>query len=180
MTTSPPNPEDAPGAQSVGPPPGPEPSGQPTASTSSAAEHRSRTVPLVRLVRTVWLATVAVVLAVVFFSTAPLDDAGDDSLSWTADIESAQSIRDLNEETVSGAPQQAVANGWHTADLLELQVTQATELAEDSRELARAQTDGLASIAALVLILGFGILGDMALRLWDTSARRPRPGYSEA
>ncbi|WP_010524796.1 hypothetical protein [Nesterenkonia sp. F] len=111
MTASPQNPQDTPDAQHPGPYPGPESSGQPTASTSSAAEHHSRTVPLVRLVRTVWLTTVAVVLAVVFFSTAPWDDAGDDDLSWTADIESAQSIRDLNEESVSGAPQQAVANG---------------------------------------------------------------------
>lgn len=180
MTASPQNPEDTSDAQHPGPSPGPEPSGQPTASTSSAPEHPSRTVPLVRLVRTVWLATVAVVLAVVFFSTAPLDDAGNDALSWDSLVEAAQSRHDLNEENTSGAPQQAVANGWHTTELLELQITQATGLAEDSRDLARAQTDGMVTIAALVLILGLGVLGDMALRPWDTSARRPRPAYSEA
>ncbi|GAB3177274.1 hypothetical protein GCM10027060_01320 [Nesterenkonia halophila] len=137
-------------------------------------------MPLVRLVRTIWLAAVAVVLAVVFFSTAPLGEVGDDSLSWDSLVDAAQSRHDINEESTSGAPQQTVVNGRHATDLLELQITQATGLAEDSRDLARAQTDGLISIAALLLVLGIGVVGDMALRLWDTSARRPRPAYSEA
>lgn len=46
---------------------------------------------------------------------------------------------------------------------------------EDSTAAAWAQTG-----AKCLLVLGLGILGDMALRPWDSSARRREPAYSEA
>lgn len=41
-------------------------------------------------------------------------------------------------------------------------------------------TAWLRCTASSVLVVGLGVLGDMALRPWDTSADRPRPAYSEA
>ena len=43
--------------------------------------------------------------------------------SAAGEIAAAQALADLNEESAEGAPQQAVVNGWHTVDLLEIIAT---------------------------------------------------------
>lgn len=76
-----------------------------------------------------------------------------------------------NDHSLGGAPQQTVANGWHTNDLLEVQARVA---AESSGALHAEYRTGV----ILVLLLGLGLLGDRALRMWDQqqATNQPTPG----
>lgn len=107
------------------------------------------------LVRTIWAVGTAVLMAAVWFLSSP------EQAFWGLEVEQANSLADLNNESAEGAPQQTVVNGWHQADLTAIQIRQGADL------LVR-QTQ----IAALLLVLGIGISGDMALRALADQKRR--------
>ena len=99
------------------------------------------------LARTLWAFGTAIVMAMVWLLSSP------DQTFWNLEVDQVTTLADINNESAEGAPQQTVVNGWQQADLLEIQIQQNADL------LARQ-----AQIAALLLVLGIGVSGDMALR----------------
>lgn len=131
-------------------------------------------IPVFRVARTLWPAVIAVGMLTVFRTgTEDLDMQGQDA-RWAAQLDDAATNHELNEAGTSGAPQQSVANGWHTNDLLETQTHQAVEAAGDQRDALTAFHQNQRTLITLALLLGLGILGDRALRPWDTPSPAER------
>lgn len=132
---------------------------------------RKTHIPVIRLVRTLWLTAIAVGMIAVFFSGGQITDWEEQNSSWDSAVDLASDMYEANETLTEGAPQQSVANGWHTNDLLDVQVRVA---AESSRALHAEYRTGV----ILVLLLGLGLLGDRVLHMWDQqqAANQPSPG----
>lgn len=127
--------------------------------------------PVLRLIRTLWLTAIAVGMVAAFFSGGQVTDWEEQNSSWDSAVDLASDRYEANETLTEGAPQQTVANGWHTNDLLEVQVRVA---AESSGALHAEYRTGV----ILVFLLGLGLLGDRVLRIWDQqqAANQPSPG----
>lgn len=87
-----------------------------------------------------------------FFASVPLA-VGGESGDWLADVEVAAANYTLQEGNAEGAPQQAVLNGWHTNDLLEVQA-----------KIAGDQKEQLEHVTRMLFFLGLGVLGDTVFR----------------
>lgn len=87
---------------------------------------QSSELDLRRFVRT--LAIALGVLTAIAIPVGLVGPSKPDTDSYTSAVESAQVLADLNEKQAEGAPQQAVVNGWHQADLLEIQIRQNNDL----------------------------------------------------
>ncbi|MDS2171338.1 hypothetical protein Q7C18_01330 [Nesterenkonia sp. CL21] len=116
---------------------------------------RSTGAPSVKIIRTLWLTVIGVSMVAVFVTAAGAALQGG-SEQWSEEVSAADLRQQLNEDSATGAPQQSVVNGWHTTDLLEIQIEQTAD------HLALAQ-----GLVTLALLLGLGLLGDRALSLWD-------------
>ena len=97
-------------------------------------------------VRTVGSVVLAVAALAVWFGMAPEPVTRGDA----GEIVAAEALADLNEATAEGAPQQAVVNGWHTVDLLEIIARESME-----PEPVDHRTEALLLIG--VIGLAFGI-----------------------
>lgn len=81
-------------------------------------------------------------------------------------MDSAASRYEVNEELTSGAPQQSVANGWHTNELLEIQADITAESSHIAAENSRVLHAEVRTATTLILLLGLGLLGDRIIRVW--------------
>lgn len=75
--------------------------------------------------------TFAVSLIVLGAVAVPLGLSGPsapDTKGFASAADAARSVANLNEARAEGAPQQAVVNGWHTINLLEIQIRQTNDL----------------------------------------------------
>src|SRR5690625_900046 len=104
----------------------PSDTGVETTSDAPPTTARGR-IPLIRVLRTAWLAVVAVGMIAVFFTGSGGADVTDPDAGWDTALDSAADRYEANEELTSRAPQQSVANGWHTNELLEIQADIAAE-----------------------------------------------------
>lgn len=131
------------GAASPDPPAPKRPAPWWTKSGTTDTKATKNWLPLVRLG---WAAAIALALLITWGN-------GPEQADWPDEVSWAQTRADLNNDSAEGAPQQQVVNGWHAADLAEIQINQTTELLEQHRHTAN-----------LLLVLGLGIFGDFALR----------------
>ncbi|GAB3188031.1 hypothetical protein [Nesterenkonia suensis] len=120
-----------------------------------APKTRSAGAPSMKILRTLWLAAIGLSMIMVFVASAGAALQGG-SEQWAEELSAADLRQQLNEGSATGAPQQSVVNGWHTTDLLGIQIEQAAD--------HLALTQGLVTLA---LLLGLGLLGDRVLSLWD-------------
>lgn len=111
----------------------------------STPAKKSAADPLL-LIRLAWAILISLVLLITWGS-------GPDGEDWQEEVSTAQSTARLNNDITEGAPQQQVVNGWQAVDLAEIQIRQNTAL-----------LDSQGHTANLLLVLGLGIFGDMALR----------------
>lgn len=130
-------------------------------------------IPLFTVLRTAWLAVTAVGMLIVFFAGSGGAEMTDPDGRWETDVDSAASRYEANEELTSGAPQQSVANGWHTNELLEIQADIVAESSSTAAENSGTLHAELRTATTLILLLGLGLLGDRTIRLW--TVRNPSP-----
>lgn len=117
-------------------------------------------IPLFTVLRTAWLAVIAVGMLIVFFAGSGGADMTEPDGRWEADVDSAASRYEANEELTSGAPQQSVTNGWHTNELLEIQTDIAAESSRTLAENSGTLHAEFRTATTLILLLALGLLGD--------------------
>ena len=133
--------------------------------------------PLFTVLRTAWLAVIAIGMITVFFTGSGGAEVTEPEGGWDTALDSAASRYEVNEELTSGAPQQSVANGWHTNDLLEIQADIAAESSRTSAENSGALHTEFRTATTLVLLLGLGLLGDRVIRTLTVGSTNTHTHY---
>ena len=134
-------------------------------------------IPFFKVLRTAWLAVIAIGMITVFFTGSGGAEVTEPEGGWDTALDSAASRYEVNEELTSGAPQQSVANGWHTNELLEIQADIAAESSRTSAENSGTLHAEFRTATTLVLLLGLGILGDRVIRTLTVGSTNTHTHY---
>lgn len=105
----------------------------------------------------VWL-VVGIAMVTIWSDIPDADETpGSGTQFFSRLMDAASSDNDANNKRAEGAPQQQVVNGWHSNDLLGIQVMQNNAILE----AAEHQNRGIRSLTTLILALGLGAAADL-------------------
>ena len=96
-----------------------------------------------------------IALLLCVFGVATLFNAGSERSDFEGDVGRASRAAMTNNDSASGAPQQQVVNGWHTNELLEIQIKQ--DAMFHQRQLLAITLFGTAIVLAIGAVGGFSI-----------------------